>query len=256
MSADVVTLEMIAEHVALVRIHRPDARNALNKDVRFLINKYFSELSLDPNVRSIVLAGSPKYFAAGGDIREMNSRATIASAIEADRTTALAACRKPIVAAVNGYALGGGCEYAMQCDIVICSEGAIFGQPEVKLGLVPGAGGTQRLPRAVGKHNAMYMLLTGDFVRADVALRMGLVSEVVPGDDCEARAIEIAKLIAGHPPVTVLQIKDAVLSGADIPLSSALRIEAKAHELMYGTKDMREGTNAFAEKRSPTFIGE
>jgi enoyl-CoA hydratase/carnithine racemase len=256
MSVDVVTLEMISSHVALVRIQRPEARNALNKDVRRLINKYFTELSFALEVYAIVLAGSPKYFVAGGDIREMNSRATIASAIEADRTTALAACRKPIVAAVNGYALGGGCEYAMQCDVVICSERAVFGQPEVKLGLVPGAGGTQRLPRVVGKHNAMHLLLTGDMVTAEVALRMGLVSEVVPGEDCEPRAIEIANQIASHPPLTVMQIKDAVLSGADIPLSSALRIETKAHELMYGTKDMREGTNAFSEKRTPVFRGE
>lgn len=255
MSTDVVTLETVSDHVRLVRIQRPDARNALNKDVRYFINRYFQELSDDPDVRAVVLAGSPKYFAAGGDIREMNARTTIASAINADRTVNLATCRKPVVAAVNGYALGGGCEYAMQCDIVVASDGATFGQPEVKLGLVPGAGGTQRLPRIAGKHNAMYMLLTGNFVSAHDALRMGLVSEVVEGD-CEPRAIEIARTIAGYPPLTVMQIKDAVLAGADIPLSSALRIEAKAHELMYGTSDMREGTAAFAEKRTPAFRGE
>jgi enoyl-CoA hydratase len=250
----VVELTRPSEHVALVRINRPDARNALNKDVRTLINRYFSELSDDTETRAIVLAGSDKFFIAGGDIREMNSRPTVAHAILADRTTNLMTCKKPVIAAVNGYALGGGCEYAMQCDIVIASDGATFGQPEVKLGLVPGAGGTQRLPRVAGKHNAMYMLLTGRFVTAADALRMGLVSEVVPGN-CDARALEIAEEIAKLPPLTVMQIKDAVLSGADIPLSSALQIERKAHELMYGTQDMREGTNAFAEKRKPDFKG-
>lgn len=254
MSDDVVTLEKLTDHVRLVRIQRPDARNALNRDVRAFINRYFAEMSEDPEVRAIVLAGSPKYFAAGGDIREMNSRDTIAKAISADRTINLATCKKPIVAAVNGYALGGGCEYAMQCDVVVASSEATFGQPEVKLGLVPGAGGTQRLPRIVGKSNAMYMLLTGDFISAQDALRMGLVSEVVEGD-CEPRAIEIAKTIASMPPITVQQIKDVVLNGADIPLSAALRMEAKAHELMYGTADMREGTRAFGEKREPNYQG-
>jgi enoyl-CoA hydratase len=250
----VVELTRPSEHVALVRINRPDARNALNKDVRTLINRYFSELSDDTETRAIVLAGGDKFFIAGGDIREMNSRPTVAHAILADRTTNLMTCKKPVIAAVNGYALGGGCEYAMQCDIVIASDGATFGQPEVKLGLVPGAGGTQRLPRVAGKHNAMYMLLTGRFVTAADALRMGLVSEVVSGN-CDARALEIAEEIAKLPPLTVMQIKDAVLTGADVPLSSALQIERKAHELMYGTQDMREGTNAFAEKRKPDFKG-
>ena len=250
----VVELTRPSEHVALVRINRPDARNALNKDVRTLINRYFSELSDDTETRAIVLAGSEKFFIAGGDIREMNSRPTVAHAILADRTTNLMTCKKPVIAAVNGYALGGGCEYAMQCDIVIASDGATFGQPEVKLGLVPGAGGTQRLPRVAGKHNAMYMLLTGRFITAADALRMGLVSEVVSGN-CDSRALEIAEEIAKLPPLTVMQIKDAVLTGADVPLSSALQIERKAHELMYGTQDMREGTKAFAEKRKPDFKG-
>ena len=255
MSTDVVTLEKLSNNVRLVRIQRPEARNALNRDVRAFINRYFTEMSDDPEVRAIVLAGGPKFFIAGGDIREMNARDTIAKAISGDRTTALASCRKPIVAAVNGFALGGGCEYAMQCDIVVANGTAIFGQPEVKLGLVPGAGGTQRLPRAVGKSNAMYMLLTGEFVTAQRALAMGLVSEVVEGD-CEPRAIEIATQIASMPPFTVQQIKDVVVHGADVPLSAALRMEGKAHELMFGTADMREGTTAFAEKRPPVYRGQ
>lgn len=250
----VVELTRPSQHVALVRVNRPEARNALNKEVRAVINRYFSELSEDTETRAIVLAGSDRYFIAGGDIREMNARPTVAHAMLADRTTNLMTCRKPVIAAVNGHALGGGCEYAMQCDIVIASEDAVFGQPEVKLGLVPGAGGTQRLPRVVGKHNAMYMLLTGRFITAVDALLIGLVSEVVSGN-CDGRTLEIAVEIAALPPLAVMQIKHAVLSGADIPLSSALQIERKAHELMYGTQDMREGTNAFSEKRKPEFKG-
>lgn len=254
MSVSVVELSYPSSHVAVVRVNRPDARNALNTQVRALINQYFAELSDDPAVRAVVLAGGQDYFIAGGDIREMNARSTISQAILADRTTSLMVCRKPVIAAVNGYALGGGCEYAMQCDIVIANDRATFGQPEVKLGLVPGAGGTQRLPRIVGKHNALYMLLTGKFVTAEQALRMGLVSEIVQGN-CDARALELAEEIAALPPLTVMQIKDVVLSGADIPLSSALRIETKAHELMFGTADMREGTAAFVDKRKPDFKG-
>jgi enoyl-CoA hydratase len=250
----VVEMTRPSKHVALVRVNRPDARNALNKEVRALINSYFGELSEDAETRAVVLAGSDKYFIAGGDIREMSARPSVAHAILADRTANLMTCRKPVIAAVNGFALGGGCEYAMQCDIIIASDGSTFGQPEVKLGLVPGAGGTQRLPRVVGKHNAMYMLLTGRFITAADALRIGLVSEIVPGN-CDVRALEIAEEIAKLPPLTVMQIKDAVLSGADVPLSSALQIERKAHELMYGTQDMREGTNAFVEKRAPEFRG-
>lgn len=250
----VVELTRPSQHVALARVNRPEARNALNRDVRTLINRHFSELSEDTETRSIVLAGAEKYFIAGGDIREMNARPTVAHAILADRTTSLMTCKKPVIAAVNGYALGGGREYAMQCDIVVASEGATFGQPEVRLGLVPGADGTQRLPRIAGTHNAMHMLLTGRFIGAADALRIGLVSEIVPGN-CDARAVEIAEEIASLPPLTVMQIKDAVLSGADIPLSAALQIERKAHELMYGTQDMREGTSAFSDRRSPQFRG-
>jgi enoyl-CoA hydratase len=250
----VVELTRPSPHVAVVRVNRPTARNALNKEVRELNNEYFEALSADQETRAIVLAGNEKYFIAGGDIQEMSERSSVAHAMLSDRTRSLMTCRKPVIAAVNGYALGGGCEYAMQCDIVIASEGATFGQPEVKLGLVPGAGGTQRLPRLLGKHNAMYMLLTGRSITASDALRMGLISELVTGDS-EVRALELADEIAALPPLSVMQIKEAVLSGADVPLTSALQIERKAHELMFGTEDMREGTTAFLQKRKPKFRG-
>lgn len=248
-----VLIERPAPHLALVRIHRPEAMNALNEEVRDGINSAFPELSADPEVRCIVLAGSEKAFAAGADIKE---RATmdVVTAIRMSTTRGIAQCPKPVIAAVNGYALGGGCEYAMQCDIIIASDKAKFGQPEIKLGLVPGAGGTQRLPRAVGKYNALWMLLSGNIVSAQEAQRMGLVCEVIEGN-CEPRAIELGSQIAALPPITAMQIKEAVLAGADMSLDAALRIEAKAHQLMYATQDMREGVAAFVEKRRPSFEG-
>jgi enoyl-CoA hydratase len=248
-----VLLEYPAPHVALVRMHRPDARNALNADVRLQMNTIFPMLAADPQVRCIVLAGSETVFAAGADLKERASM-DVLDAMNFVGTREIANCPKPVIAAVNGYALGGGCEYAMQCDIVIANDKAQFGQPEIKVGLVPGAGGTQRLPRAVGKSNAMWMLLTGNFVSAEVALRMGLVSEVMQGN-AEPRAIELAVQIAALPPIAVRQIKEIVLAGADMSLDSALKLESKSIQLMHGTSDMREGANAFIEKRKPTFEG-
>jgi enoyl-CoA hydratase len=169
-------------------------------------------------------------------------------------TRGIAAFSKPLIAAVNGFALGGGCEYAMQCDIIIANDKARFSQPEVKLGLVPGAGGTQRLPRAVGKYNAMYMVLTGRLVNASDALRMGLVCEVVLGN-CDARAIEIAIEIAALPPLTTRLIKEAVNAGSDMSLDAALRLETRAHQLAFATDDVREGIAAFIEKRPGQFHG-
>lgn len=249
----VVLVERPAEYVALVRFNRPDVMNALNVEVQQLVNRHFIELSAADNVRCIVLTGNDKVFAAGADINEMRDR-TIVEAMNEPVASGLRLCRKPVIAAVNGYALGGGCEYVMQCDFSVASEDAKFGQPEVKLGIVPGAGGTQYLPRAVGKYNGLYMLLTGRFISAQDALRMGLVSEVVSGN-CEPRAIELAKQIAALPPITVMKIKEAVLTGRDVSLEAGLRIEAQAHQLMFGTEDLREGTAAFAEKRKPQFKG-
>lgn len=248
-----VLLERPARHVALVRINRPEARNALNAEVRQGINAVFPQLDADSEVRCIVLAGSDTVFAAGADLKE---RATmdVVDAVKFTPSQGIRNCRKPVIAAVNGYALGGGCEYAMQCDIILANDKAKFGQPEIKVGLVPGAGGTQRLPRAIGKFNAMWMLLTGNFVSAADALRMGLVCEVVAGN-CEPRAIELAKQIAELPPLAAMQIKEVVQAGADMSLDSALKLETKSIQLLHGTRDMREGVNAFIEKRKPNFEG-
>jgi len=249
-----ILLERPDARIALVRFNRPDVRNALNTEVRQLLDKHFSELSKDPEVRVIVLAGSDKVFAAGADIQEQAAR-DVVGAISAYTTRAISDCPKPVIAAVNGFALGGGCEFAMQCDIIIANDKAKFSQPEIKLGLIPGAGGTQRLPRVIGKHNALYMLLTGAFIGAVDAHRMGLVSEVVAGD-CEPRVLEIAREIATLAPLAAQQIKEVVNAGLEGPLESGLSLERRGYQLMFGTSDMREGVAAFIEKRTPTFAGQ
>jgi len=236
-----------------LRINRPDALNALNAEVREIINTTLPRLDQDPEIRCVVLAGSEKAFAAGADIKERSTMNAV-DVMKMSTTRGIAAFSKPLIAAVNGFALGGGCEYAMQCDIIIANDKARFSQPEVKLGLVPGAGGTQRLPRAVGKFNAMYMVLTGRLVNASDALRMGLVCEVVPGN-CDARAIEIAVEIAALPPLTTRLIKEAVNAGSEMSLDSALRLETRAHQLAFATDDVREGIAAFIEKRPGQFHG-
>jgi enoyl-CoA hydratase len=249
----IVLLEKPAPHVGLVRFNRPEVRNALNTEVRKLIHGYFLELGSDPDIRCVILAGNEKVFAAGADIQEQATR-DVVGALNAYMSRALQDCPKPVIAAINGFALGGGCELALQCDILIAGSNAKFGQPELKLGLIPGGGGTQRLTRIIGKHNALYMMLTGNFLDAQTALRMGLVSEVVEGD-CEPRALELAKQIAQLPPLAAQQIKEVIHLGADAPLETALKLERKGYQLMFGTQDMREGVSAFIEKRAANFQG-
>jgi enoyl-CoA hydratase len=249
----VVLYEKPAPHVALVRFNRPEARNALNTEVRRLLDQYFREIAADPEIRVVVLTGNEAAFAAGADIQEQAER-DVVGAITAYTTRAIADCPKPVIAAVNGFALGGGCEFAMQCDFIIANEKAKFGQPELRLGLIPGAGGTQRLPRIVGKHHALYLLLTANFLSAADAYRLGLVSEVVEGN-CEARAIELASQIAKLAPLAAQQIKEVVNAGLDASLDAALRMERKSYQLMFGTGDMREGVKAFIEKRAANFAG-
>jgi enoyl-CoA hydratase/carnithine racemase len=253
----VVLVERPAEGVALVRINRPEARNALNMEVRTLVARHLIEQADDPSVRCIILTGNEKAFAAGADIKEMSGLNSIEmlqrGTLKLWRT--IAACPKPVIAAVSGFALGGGCELAMTCDIIIAGESARFGQPEVKIGIIPGGGGTQRLTRAVGKFKAMRYVLTGDLFDAREAYAMGLVSELVADAEVETRALEMAQQIAELPPLAIEMAKEAVLRGMDAALDTGLALEAKAIQLLFSSEDQKEGMAAFIDKRKPKFTG-
>src|SRR5262249_54303475 len=218
----------------------------------------FRGVGRDEATRCIIVTGGEKVVAGGADIRDMVERTPMEMmARHAEKLwDPIASCPKPVIAAVNGYAVGGGCELAMLADIIVAGEGASFGQPEVRIGIMPGAGGTQRLTRAVGKYRAMRMLLTGEPVTAKDALAMGLVSEVVPDGEVFAAALRLAKTIASMPPLAVLQIKEAVLAGQDAPLETALMLERKAFQLLFATSDQKEGMRTFLEKRKPEFRGQ
>ncbi|MHA6619936.1 enoyl-CoA hydratase-related protein [Pseudonocardia sp. DLS-67] len=250
----VVVVENPEPHVALVRINRPEVRNALNTEVRAELVEAFAKINADPEVRVVVLTGDERAFAAGADLREQADR-DVVGAINTPATRPVWDCPKPVIAAVNGYALGGGCELAMQCDFVIASESARFAQPEINLGIVPGGGGTQLMPRLIGRGNAMFLLLTGNRVTAEDARLLGLVAEVVPGDATE-RAVEVAGQIAAKPPLTARAIKSSVRGGLDAPMQAGLDLERRAYESMFGTRDLKEGISAFFDKRAARFTGE
>ncbi len=257
MTAPVVVTERPAEGVGLIRINRPEARNALNLEVRQLIARYLTEMSDDDTVRCIVLTGNDKSFAAGADIKEMAGAGTIDMLLRGTQKLwrTIYGCPKPVIAAVNGFALGGGCELAMTCDIIIAGESAKFGQPEVKIGIIPGGGGTQRLPRTVGKYKAMRYVLTGDLFGAQEAFDMGLVSEVVPDAEVEKRAVAMAAQIAELAPLAIQQTKEAVLRGMDASLETGLTLETRTLQMLFASRDQKEGMAAFIEKRKPKFEG-
>jgi enoyl-CoA hydratase len=221
----------------------------------------FARLAADDDVRAVILTGSgPRAFAAGADIGELNAlphaRAGEAQARKGQALTQqIEAMRVPVIAAVNGFALGGGCELAMACDIRIASENARFGQPEVNLGILPGYGGTQRTARLLGEGMAMYLCLTGEMIDAQEALRCGLVQRVVPADELAGEARRIAELIAGKAPVAIAATKRAVVAGAALPLADALALEALLFGQAVSTEDFQEGTRAFLDKRKPAFTG-
>lgn len=245
------------ERVGLVEIDRPEARNAINLEVREKLAAAVTDFSNDPDIRAIVIGGRGGNFAAGADVKAFEKLGS------ADMLTqqghryweVIARCPKPVIAAVEGYALGGGCELAMHADIIVAARTAKFGQPEVKLGLMPGAGGTQRLLRAIGKYKTLMLVLTGDVFPAEEAERAGLVSVLTPEGEALQHALQIAGKIAQLAPLAVEQIKEAVLNGEDAPLETALRLERKAFQLLFDTADKREGIAAFLEKRKPSFEG-
>jgi len=252
-----VLLDHPADGVARISLNRPEVKNALSMSVRETLGELFRRLDGDAGVRVIVLTGGPDVFAAGADIRDMADRGAAEMMLRRTHVhwQAIADCVKPIIAAVNGYALGGGCELAMHCDIIIAGENASFGQPEIRVGIMPGAGGTQRLTRAIGKFQAMKMLLTGKSISGREAFAMGLASDVVADDAVQQAALDLAIAIAAMPPLAVMQIKEVVRAGADIALESALMLERKAFQLLFDSEDQKEGMKAFLEKRKPTYSG-
>ena len=253
----VVLTEHPAQGVRLLRINRPEARNALNLEVRQALVAELAAAAADANVLAVVITGNDKAFAAGADLREMRDLGPIELMQRGVHKLwdEIAAFPKPLIAAVNGFALGGGCELALHCDIIIAGDGAKFGQPEVKLGLLPGGSGTQRLVRAIGKYKAMLMILSGDIISAREASEMGLVSRVVDDGEVVDHAVALASGIARNGPVAVQLAKEAVLAGQDASLATALSLERKAFWLTFATEDKTEGISAFLEKRPPAFKG-
>ncbi|HET7703129.1 MAG TPA: enoyl-CoA hydratase-related protein [Candidatus Limnocylindrales bacterium] len=246
------------EAVALVTIERPDALNALSFDLLDQLADALDRLDRDRSCRAIVLTGSgTRAFAAGADIKELARQTPISLLVE-DRFAVwerIAAVRTPVIAAVRGFALGGGCELALSCDLIVAGDDARFGQPEINLGVMPGAGGTQRLTRAIGKARAMDLVLTGRTITAAEADAMGLVSRVVPAEDTLAAALELARTIAAQPPVAVLAAKEAVRMAEELPLSAGLRHERRAFFALFASDDQGEGMAAFVEKRRPSWKG-
>ena len=254
MAYECITTE-IRDGAAIIRLDRPQALNALNAQLIAEIGRALDAFEADAKVGAIVITGSEKAFAAGADIKEMAALTHI-EAYLANHAAALervARCRKPLIAAVAGYCLGGGCELAMMCDIVLAADTAKFGQPEITLGVMPGMGGTQRLPRAVGKAKAMDLILTGRTMDAVEAERAGLVARIVPAGDLMGAALAVAHKIASYSQPIVMMAKEAVNRAYETPLSEGLLFERRTFHAMFGTQDQKEGMAAFVEKRSPQF---
>jgi enoyl-CoA hydratase/carnithine racemase len=246
------------EGFAIIRLNRPAALNALNSTMMDELSLVIPALDADPAIRAIILTGSERAFAAGADIKEMAAK-TFPQAVAEDFITrnweAVVRCRTPVIAAVAGYALGGGCELAMMCDIILAADTAKFSQPEITLGIPPGAGGTQRLPRAIGRAKAMEMILTGRMIDAAEAERSGLVSRVVPADKLLEEARAVAAKIAGLSPVAVQLAKELVDAAYETPLAQGIREERRLFHASFATEDQKEGMAAFIEKRKPAFKG-
>ncbi|HEV8587963.1 MAG TPA: enoyl-CoA hydratase-related protein [Pyrinomonadaceae bacterium] len=247
------------ERVAIITINRPEKRNALNIQTRAEGAAVLDELRDDDSVRVVVFTGAGgKAFIAGADIAEFAGRTALAQRaimLERGLFNAIDTFPKPVIAMVNGYCLGGGCELALACDIRIASDTASFGQPEINLGIIPGGGGTQRLTRLVGEGKAMEMILTGEIINAEEAFRYGLVNQVVPANQLEAKTMEIANRIAEKSPIALRLAKEAVKLASRSNLDEGLRREIDIFALCFSSEDKDEGVNAFLEKRKPEFKG-
>lgn len=242
--------------VAVLTLNRPKALNALcDPLMRELVDR-LKELDSDSSIRATVLTGTGKAFAAGADIKEMHSREgfpQVQAQNMLEHWSGVSSVRKPIVAAVNGFALGGGCELAMSCDIIIAAEDAKFGQPEIKLGTIPGVGGTQRLTKAIGKYKAMELVLTGDMLTAEQAERAGLCSRVVPTADVVDEAVKVATKIASYSSPVAQMAKECINVADEMSLNDGLRFERRVFHSTWGLEDRREGFQAFSDKRKPTW---
>jgi enoyl-CoA hydratase len=243
--------------IGIIQLNRPKVLNALSFQLMSELVNGLEELDRDSSVGVIIVTGGERAFAAGADLAEMSKATTVDLVLGRrfelwDRIRRIS---KPMIAAVNGYCLGGGNELAMNCDIIIASETASFGQPEVNVGIIPGAGGTQRLTRAVGKYKAMEMILTGKSISADEAYRIGLVNYIVPSESLMEAAKKLATEIASKPPISVRAAKEAVLRAQDTTLEVGLEFERKAFYMLFATEDGKEGMRAFLEKRKPVYKG-
>lgn len=245
------------KHIALIQLNRPKELNALNLQLMLELKKALQQLDDNDDVRCIIITGNEQAFAAGADIKQMESKNAI-DLLKIDQFETwdqIRKTKKPIIAAVSGFALGGGCELVMTCDMVIASETAKFGQPEIKLGIMPGAGGTQRLTKAVGKALAMEMVLTGKFISAEEALSAGLINRVVPTELYLEEAVKMAKEITIQSPIAIRLAKESVLKAFDSGLQEGLYFERKNFYMCFASEDQKEGMKAFVEKRKPVFEG-
>lgn len=254
--ADEVLVET-REQVGILRIHRPEKLNALNLATMEQLVAALERFDADPHIRCMLLTGSERAFAAGADIAEMAEASMVEMYYRNQfaRWERIRRIAKPLVAAVNGYALGGGCELMMHCDIIVAAETARFGQPEINIGVMPGAGGTQRLTRAIGKAAAMDVVLTGRMLTAEEALRMGLVSRVVPAENCFDEAWRICRELCEKAPIALRLAKEAVLKSFEMTLAEGLEYERKLFYMLFATDDQKEGMRAFLEKRQAVFVG-
>ena len=254
---DPLLVERPSDAIVVFHINRPQVRNALNLEVRARLADEVTRHAADEKIRCLIVTGSDVVFAAGADIGEMAEAGPVevmARNVQKYWRTIMD-CPKPVIAAIEGFALGGGLELALCADIIVAGEGARLGLPEVKLGILAGGGGTQKLARLIGSKRAMLLLMTGKMFGAAEALSMGVISELAPTGQALARAIEIAREIAGMAPIAVMQIKEIVNAGLNAPLETALILERKALLLQFATSDQKEGMRAFLEKRKPTFEG-
>jgi len=243
--------------VATITLNRPRVLNALSPELMRQTNDALRTLESDESVRACVLTGGPKVFAAGADIADMAER-TAAEQLARDqvgRWAGISAFTKPLIAAVNGYALGGGCELALMCDMIVAGDNARFGQPEINLGIIPGAGGTQRWPRTAGKFAAMEAMLTGAPISARRALELGLVNKVVPAEMSITVAQRLARQLSEKPPLALRFAKEAVLKSFETPMSEGLAAERRSFYFLFSTEDQKEGMRAFIEKRKGVFKG-